>query len=406
MHAGVAMFAQNYTDWNRYRSRDWDSDPSTSDTQVYDDVVAIGSLVEPLGFDSMWTVEHHFTPYTMNTNTLQFLTFFAGQTKRIDFGTMVVVLPWHDPVRVAEDASMLSHFLQGRKLTLGFGRGAAKVEYDGFRIDMNSSRERFLEALEVVRKALSSKHFSHDGKYFQIPDLSIRPQPRADLLDDMHMAWGSPSSVAVAADNGLKPLVIPQKQWETHVAEMREYNEIVVARGLVPQQPAVLLAVYVDEDPVKAREMGHKYVWEYADSVRYHYRVDDPTHLAGVKGYDYYNDTAKKFAEAHKDTVDRRAAMIEAAKTTDLTKLATEDLLGVFIDSHVWGTPEQVVSQLKERLNGVGADRFVGVFQFGSMSRAQAESSLRLFAKSVLPAIHAMPNPAPLVSTTGAAAAR
>ena len=142
----------------------------------------IGDLVEPLGFDSMWTVEHHFTPYTMDTNTLQFLTFFAGRTKRIDFGTMVVVLPWHDPIRVAEEASMLAHFLQGRKLTLGFGRGAAKVEFDGLRIDMNSSRERFLEALEVVRKALSSKRFSHQGKYFQIPDLSLRPQPPADLL--------------------------------------------------------------------------------------------------------------------------------------------------------------------------------------------------------------------------------
>ena len=252
MQTGVALFAQNYTDWERHDRGDWAADPKVADSAIFQEEIVIGDLVEPLGFDSMWTVEHHFTPYTMDTNTLQFLTFFAGRTQRIDFGTMVVVLPWHDPIRVAEEASMLAHFLQGRQLTLGFGRGAAKVEFDGLRIDMNSSRERFLEALEVVRKALSSKRFSHEGKYFQIPDLSLRPQPPLDLLRDMHMAWGSPSSVAVAADNGLKPLVIPQKEWSTHVEEMREYNRIMLSKGFDPGQPTVLLAVYVDEDPGKA----------------------------------------------------------------------------------------------------------------------------------------------------------
>ena len=299
MRTGVALFAQNYTDWDRFDSGDWDTDPRISDRQIFTEELVIGNLVEPLGFDSMWTVEHHFTPYTMDTNTLQFLTYFAGRTSRIDFGTMVIVLPWHDPIRVAEEAALLDHFLQGRKLTLGFGRGAAKVEFDGLRIDMNSSRERFLEALEVVRKALSSKHFSHEGKYFQIPDLAIRPRPRSDLLADMHMAWGSPTSVAVAAENGLKPLVIPQKQWQTHVAEMREYNRITMAMGRpAAAQPVVLLAVYVDEDPVRAAELGHQYALEYADSARRHYRMDDPAHLANVKGYEYYSDAARKFADA------------------------------------------------------------------------------------------------------------
>jgi alkanesulfonate monooxygenase SsuD/methylene tetrahydromethanopterin reductase-like flavin-dependent oxidoreductase (luciferase family) len=397
MHTGVALFAQNYTDWERFDSGDWDADPRISDRQIFAEEIVLGDLVEPLGFDSMWTVEHHFTPYTMDTNTLQFLTFFAGRTSRIDFGTMVIVLPWHDPIRVAEEASLLDNFLQGRKLTLGFGRGAAKVEFDGLRIDMNSSRERFLEALEVVRKALASKHFSHDGKYFHIPDLSIRPRPRTDLLADMHMAWGSPTSVAVAADNGLKPLVIPQKQWQAHVEEMCEYNRIVLAKGLPAAQPVVLLAVYVDEDPAKADELGHQYALEYADSARRHYRIDDPAHLANVKGYEYYSDAAKKFADSGLGRPDRRKEMLEAATKVDLKAMSTEELFGVFVDSHVWGTPDSVREQLQERLRGVGADRFVGVFKFGSMSLAEAESSIRLFAAKVLPAMHEMSTPPPVV---------
>jgi alkanesulfonate monooxygenase SsuD/methylene tetrahydromethanopterin reductase-like flavin-dependent oxidoreductase (luciferase family) len=397
MRTGVALFAQNYTDWERFDSGDWDTDPVVSDRQIFAEEMIIGDLVEPLGFDSMWTVEHHFTPYTMDTNTLQFLTYFAGRTATIDFGTMVIVLPWHDPIRVAEEAALLDHFLQGRKLTLGFGRGAAKVEFDGLRIDMDSSRERFLEALSVVRKALSSKHFSHEGKYFQIPDLAIRPRPRSDLLADMHMAWGSPTSVAVAAENGLKPLVIPQKQWQAHVDEMREYNRIVIGLGRPPAQPTVLLAVYVDDDPVRAGELGHQYALEYADSARRHYRMDDPAHLANVKGYEYYSDTARKFADAGLGRPDRRKEMLEAAKRVDLKAMSTQELFGVFVDSHVWGTPDSVREQLQERLRGVGAEQFVGVFKFGSMSLAEAESSIRLFGAKVLPGLHEMATPSPIV---------
>src|SRR3954466_8095104 len=159
MRFGVTFFMQNYEDWGRYDAKAYEQPAQTSDWQVYEDGLRLANLVEPLGFDSLWTVEHHFTPYTMVPNPLQFLTFMAGRTTRIDFGTMVIVLPWHDPVQVAEGAAMLDQFLGGRKLSLGFGRGAAKVEFDGLRIEMDSSRERFLEALEVVRKALGSKHF-------------------------------------------------------------------------------------------------------------------------------------------------------------------------------------------------------------------------------------------------------
>jgi hypothetical protein len=88
------------------------------------------------------------------------------------------------------------------------------------------------------------------------------------------------------------------------------------------------------------------------------------------------------------------------SKTVDLTKLSTEELFGVFVDSHVWGTPGEVAAQLKERLQGVGAGRFVGVFQFGSMPLADAQRSLRLFAQTVLPELHAMALPEPVLPQT------
>ena len=195
MKVGITLFAQNYTDWDRYQAGDFERRPMIHDSQAYEEELRIGDLAEPLGFDSLWTVEHHFTPYTMVPDPLQMLTYFAGRTERIDMGTMVVVLPWHDPVQTAEKISMLDNMLRGRKLTLGFGRGAGRVEFDGLRIPMGESRERFLEALAVVRSALANERFSFEGKHYDIPETSIRPQPRSnDLAERMYCAWGTPSS--------------------------------------------------------------------------------------------------------------------------------------------------------------------------------------------------------------------
>ena len=72
------------------------------DHEVYREELRLAELAEPLGLDSIWSVEHHFTDYTMCPDVLQFLTYMAGRTHRASLGSMVVVLPWHHPVRVAE----------------------------------------------------------------------------------------------------------------------------------------------------------------------------------------------------------------------------------------------------------------------------------------------------------------
>ena len=107
MHLGMAAIFQN-------------PENHITDGEVYANELRLAALAEPLGFDSVWGVEHHFTDYTMCPDVLQFLTYMAGRTQRIKLGSMVVVLPWHDPVRVAEQVSMLDHISEGR-LILGMG---------------------------------------------------------------------------------------------------------------------------------------------------------------------------------------------------------------------------------------------------------------------------------------------
>ena len=89
MHVGLATVFQNP---QKHRS----------DYDVYRNELRLADQAEPLGFESIWGVEHHFTDYTMCPDVLQFLTYMAGRTTRARLGSMVVVLPWHDPLRVAE----------------------------------------------------------------------------------------------------------------------------------------------------------------------------------------------------------------------------------------------------------------------------------------------------------------
>src|SRR4029079_18024736 len=147
-----------------------------SDASVVGEHLALGDLAEPLGFDSIFALEHHFNGYALSAVATQLLAYYAGRTKRVQLGTAVIVLPWHDPVRVAEQIALLDVLCGGRCL-FGFGRGAASVEYAGFRIPMEEARPRFVEAAQLIRLALSEPEFEWQGEYFQIPRTSIRPRP-------------------------------------------------------------------------------------------------------------------------------------------------------------------------------------------------------------------------------------
>src|SRR5258705_9955637 len=85
-----------------------------SDREVVEADLGLADLAEPLGFESIWTVEHHFTRYAICPDVMQFLTYMAGRTSTVQLGSMVVVLPWHDPIWLAEQIVMLDHMSRGR----------------------------------------------------------------------------------------------------------------------------------------------------------------------------------------------------------------------------------------------------------------------------------------------------
>ena len=106
--------------------------PGITDGQVYDEELRLAFLADELGFDVAWAAEHHFFGYSFCPDNTQLLAYLAGATSRIDVGTAAVIMPWHDPLRVAERVALLDHVAKGR-FRLGVGRGLSRREYAPFR---------------------------------------------------------------------------------------------------------------------------------------------------------------------------------------------------------------------------------------------------------------------------------
>src|SRR5262249_20567890 len=231
-----------YTDGERFEALErGESVPSMAigDSQVWREQLAIAELVEPLGFDSLWTFEHHAAPYVLLPTPQQQLAFYAGRTRRIDLGTMVTVLPWHDPIRLAENIAVLQHQLgPGRRFILGIGRGLARREFKAMRVDMEDSRERFNEALEILRLAHTAEMFSYHGRPFSYDDVSIRPRPLdPSAVIDAYAVWTSEASKRNAARLGLHPLTTPTQRLEDFKRDLEDFDAIRAENGFGPAKP-------------------------------------------------------------------------------------------------------------------------------------------------------------------------
>jgi alkanesulfonate monooxygenase SsuD/methylene tetrahydromethanopterin reductase-like flavin-dependent oxidoreductase (luciferase family) len=377
MKVGLGLCPQNYWDWERYAAGAWEIPPLVADAHVYDDAVALTRLAEASGLDSVWSVEHHFTPYIMVPNPIQLLTYVAGATSRLDVGTMVTVLPWHHPLRLAAEVAVLDILLNGRTLHLGLGRGTAKTEFDAFGVDRGSTRGLFAEALDVLRLALTRERFAYSGEYYSFPEISTRPRPRSsNLTDNFLMAWGSPESLPIAANAGLKPLFIPQRSWQDYAQQVREFNAIRAGHGWAPVGATTAVWMYCAPSRSEADEQGERYISEYTDSVRQHYQLDQPEVYRAVRGYERYSERATALSEAIQGGMSPKQASLMTTTST-----------------HVIGTPADCLDQLHAIGTALGVEHLIAVHQYGTMPRELAQRSLRLFAEQVAPPLQQLDLP-------------
>src|SRR4051794_22259931 len=334
-----------------------------ADGQVVQEEVELGVLADALGFAALWPVEHHFDDYSFCPDNTVLLAHMAARTTQIQLGTGAVILPWNQPLRVAEKLALLDH-LSGGRVLFGMGRGLSRQEYAGFGIAMDESRDRFDEASRMVLDALDTGFIEGDGPYFPQPRTEIRPRPERSFRDRIYCVAMSPDSVDAAADLGARMVSFSQRPWPDQAVALQTYrSRFESAHGHAPGPPMICDFVYCDRDRGRAEEVAHKHIAAYLASVMEHYELDSD-HLKDLRGYESYGSA------------------VDMMKAIGHEKLAT-----MYLDVNVWGTPDDIVDRLRARTEVLGDHDLTCCFRYAGLPYDMAEASMRLFGEAVLPVI-------------------
>ena len=211
---------------------------------------------ERLGFHGVFVVEHHFTGIGQVSASLNLLSYLAGRTSRIRLGTAVVVLPWHNPVLLAEQVATLD-LLSGGRVDLGIGKGYRGYEFKGFAIPQEEAEARFDEVRSFLRKAWTSDgRFSHRGAFWRFDDIVIEPRPVQRPHPPFWMGAGSPASIRRAAADGYNLLLDQIAPIALTLDRIAIYREEQARLGLPrrPQQIAVARALQIVRNDTERRQ--------------------------------------------------------------------------------------------------------------------------------------------------------
>ncbi|HDY82559.1 MAG: hypothetical protein DRQ56_10750 [Gammaproteobacteria bacterium] len=316
---------------------------------------------ESLGFDSTWPAEHHFSEYGFCGSPQLTLAAITAQTSKIRLCTGIVVLPFHHPLRVAEDFAFLDQLSDGR-ITLGLGRGYQPIEYRGFGVDQTRSRDIFAEGVEIIQQSWTKERVNFQGEFYQIEDLEVRPHPYQKPTPPMYMAVLSPDSFRLAGRTGMNLMMsaafgATPEQAQTGIIEYKKGREEV---GLDPDggKIACLLMLYVADSVEKAhKDFKGPVEWYYRTISKYVADKDK-----SVKGYEAYSDT-KALASA----------------------ITFEDLLGG--TSMVCGDVEYCTERLTQLADEYGFNELLIWTRLGGMETSQVLRSMELLSDQVMPGV-------------------
>jgi alkanesulfonate monooxygenase SsuD/methylene tetrahydromethanopterin reductase-like flavin-dependent oxidoreductase (luciferase family) len=339
-----------------------------SDTTLYREAVGDARLAQQLGYEAVWLVEHHFSDYYPTPNPLMLLSHIAAACPGLGLGTAVMVLPWYDPVRFAEDVSMLRTLTDG-PLHIGMGRGTAKLEYDALRIDMSEARDRFRECWEVMQLALAGKPFRYRGKHLSLDrEITVRPV-LGDLKPNFYGAIGSPESAEVMADLGLPPLSLAQfpdylllkilTRWRTRAATLGYSTDVTLP---------ISCKCFVGDTDDDARTEARHHLSRFYKLQAAHYTVDS-TPWSDIEGYQQF---AKIFGGMKE--------MSDPAKIDPI------------LDRNLVGSPETIAARITA-MRSLGFDYFIVSNATAGVPREARHRMMGRFIEEVVPIVERTPVP-------------
>jgi len=316
-------------------------DGTVGDSQSYGKFIDYVLAAEELGYESLFVVEHHFTGNSQVSASLNLLSYLAGRTQRMRLGTAVVVLPWHNPVLLAEQAATLD-LLSGGRFDFGVGKGYRDTEFESFCIPKAEATERFDECMAILRKAWTTEgRFSHHGKHWNFRNIVVEPRPVQRPHPPFWLGAGSPEAIRRAGREGynllldqIAPIELTIERVSTYRSELEQEGRSF--DGMRVGVTRALQIVTTEEERQHAFALRRKTLAAIGA-------------LARGPGAERYQNAAS-FAEA--DLAGENAALI--------------------------GTPDEIVAQLRQLQCG-GVEYVLLIDTTGS------KQTLRVFAEEVMP---------------------
>jgi len=328
-----------------------------NDHKVLQETLEEIQFADQLGFDSAWLAEHHFSRYGILGNPLLMGAAIANTTKQISIGTAVLVLPFHDPIRLAEDIATLDVMSNGR-LKVGVGRGYQPLEFAGFNSNAEDSKEVYAEVVQILKKAWTEENWSFEGKHFHYSNMNVFPKPtkvggptllHATVSPDSYRERGLRGESIITSPN-FTPLPLMKKNFDT-------YKESLIEGGFDPQEFEVPFM---------------QQVWCGASTEK--------LEQAAAAAFTYYR-SLKKIIPGSEEAIESEAKYYDAVRR-NIDLLTLEKAL---THGGNFGSVDQVVDNLGKLRDNLGVTHYIGWFHIPSIDRRLAMDAMENFAAEVIP---------------------
>jgi alkanesulfonate monooxygenase SsuD/methylene tetrahydromethanopterin reductase-like flavin-dependent oxidoreductase (luciferase family) len=304
-------------------------------------------LAEELGWECFMFNEHHFLGYGgLVANPAVLLAAAAARTTRIRLGPCIAILPLRHPLQSAEDYAMVDA-LSGGRLEFGIGSGNTALDYQVFGIPREDDRERLDEAIEIILKAWSNDRIKHQGKFWRFDELTLYPRPVQQPHPPIWVAGTSAETLGWAGRHGYHIMTVGHPHPPEKVRPgIEAWKQGLIDAGYDPKQRHCQFHVrtHVNESSKRARAVACPAITRY-DEIS---RIGRRSVLGAQPNYDW-------------------DGMLAAGR-------------------NLYGNPKECIQIIYNAMRHYTFDTLTTTFNFGGIPHEEIKSSMRLFAKAVMPA--------------------
>jgi alkanesulfonate monooxygenase SsuD/methylene tetrahydromethanopterin reductase-like flavin-dependent oxidoreductase (luciferase family) len=299
------------------------------------------------GFYAYHTAEHHATPLGLAASPSVFLAAVAERTERLRFGPLVYTLPLHHPLRVVEEICMLDQ-MSGGRLELGVGRGISPIESAYYGVPPDQRQKMYIEALQIVRQALSSRTLTFHGQFYDYTDVPIELEPFQKPHPPFWAGAGTPDGGETAGQNGFN---LVANTLTPQVRAIVERYRAALAAAHPAATPLIGLARFVimgetDEEALTVARRAYP-LWHRHFHHLFRMHGTSPAGGDRPPQFDQIKDGGRGIA----------------------------------------GSPATVTRMIKSQMAEAGTNYFVSQFAFGDLTQAEVLRTVDLFAREVMPAL-------------------